>query len=70
VLQAIPILAVMPDDTVLGEFRADLRPTRRDQASPAPDAGAGFTGAVEIINSDTLLRLSTAIAQLVMRLPC
>jgi hypothetical protein len=59
VLQATPVLAVMPDDTLLGEFRADFAGRLgMIELSPGNRKGApGFAGAVEIINSDTLLQL-------------
>ena len=59
VLQAIPTLAVMPDDPLLGEFRADFAGRLGTiELSPGNRKGApGFAGAVEIINSDTLLQL-------------
>jgi len=56
VLHPTPILAVMPDDSLLGEFREDFA-GRLGMIEPypsVPDHSAGFAGAIEIIDSDSL----------------
>jgi len=57
VLHVTPTLAVMPDDPLLGEFRTDFagRLGMIEQVPTTPKHAAGFAGAVEIIDSDTLL---------------
>jgi hypothetical protein len=57
VLHVTPVLAVMPDDPLLGEFQADFagRLGMIEQVPSTPKHAAGFAGAVEIIDSDTLL---------------
>ena len=54
-----PMLAVMPDDTLLGKFREDFA-GRLGMIEPypnKPEKAAGFAGAVEIIDSDKLQKL-------------
>ena len=51
-----PLLAVMPDDPQLGEFREEFA-GRLGMIEPyptKPDKGAGFAGAIELIDSDSL----------------
>ncbi len=59
VLQTTPVFAVMPDDTLLGKFRADYagRLGMIELSPTNPKDAPEFTGAVGIIDSDTLLRL-------------
>ncbi len=59
VLQTAPVLAVMPDDTVLGAFRLDFAGLLGTiELSPNDPKGTpGFGGALEIIKSSTLLQL-------------
>ncbi len=59
VLQTAPALVIMPDDSLLGKFRADFagRLGTIELSPTDPKDSPGFTGAVEIINSDTLLQL-------------
>ena len=59
VLHPTPILVVMPDDTLLGKFREEFA-GRLGMIEPfptEPDKAAGFAGAIEIIDSDSLLVL-------------
>jgi hypothetical protein len=54
-----PVLSVMPDDPLLGKFREEFA-GRLGMIEPfpsKPDKAAGFAGAVEVINSDSLLVL-------------
>lgn len=56
VLHPKPVLAVMPDDSLLGEFRKDFA-GKLGMIEPypsVPDSAGGFAGAIEIINSDSL----------------
>ena len=57
VLHVTPRLVVMPDDPRLGEFRADYagRLGMIERYPGVPENGAGFAGAVEIIDSEELL---------------
>ena len=59
VLHATPVLAVMPDDSLLGEFRAFFagRLGLIEESPGTPRHHGGFAGAVAIIDSDTLLAL-------------
>ena len=59
VLHVTPTLVVMPDDALLGEFREDFagRLGMIEEFPSTPKHGAGFAGAVEIIDSDELLVL-------------
>ena len=59
VLHVTPTLVVMPDDPLLGEFRADFagRLGVIEQYPSTPEHVAGFAGAVEIIDSEELLAL-------------
>jgi len=58
ILHVTPVLVVMPDDTVLGKFRKTyagrLGGLEEDPSKPK-HAAKGFAGALEIIDSDTLL---------------
>jgi hypothetical protein len=58
ILHVTPVLVVMPDDTVLGKYRKTyagrLGGLEEDPSKPK-HAATGFAGAVEIIDSDTLL---------------
>ena len=59
VLHVTPVLMVMPDDAALGEFRAQFagRLGGMEVDPKKPKKGErGFAGAVDIIDSDTLLR--------------
>ena len=59
VLHATPQLAVMPDDTILGEFRKEFA-GKLGQLELVPkktEHGEGFAGAREIIDSDSLRTL-------------
>jgi hypothetical protein len=56
VLHPTPILAVMPDDPLLGKFRKDFA-GQLGMIEPypnVPDESEGFDGAIEIIDSDSL----------------
>jgi hypothetical protein len=56
VLHPTPVLVVMPDDPLLGKFREEFA-GRLGMIEPyptVPDSSAGFDGAVEIIDSDSL----------------
>ncbi|HKP27870.1 MAG TPA: hypothetical protein VJU15_00610, partial [Gemmatimonadales bacterium] len=57
VLHVTPALYVMPDDPALGEFREAFKGTLGmvEEYPSVPDEGPGFAGAVEIVDSDTLL---------------
>ena len=59
VLHPTPILVVMPDDPLLGEFQGDYagRLGMLEEYPGTPEHGAGFAGAVRIIDSDKLLAL-------------
>ena len=59
VLHVTPTLVVMPDDSLLGEFREEFagRLGMIEQFPSTPKLGAAFAGAVEIIDSDELLVL-------------
>ena len=59
VLHVTPVLVVMPDDPRLGEFRADFagKLGMIEEYPVVPQGGPGFAGAVEIIDSDSLLAL-------------
>jgi hypothetical protein len=56
VLHATPALAVMSDDSLLGEFRKDFAGQLGmiERYPNIPDHEAGFAGAVDIIDSDEL----------------
>ncbi len=56
VLHATPTLAVMPDDSLLGEFRKDFAGQLGmiERYPNTPDHAAGFAGAVDIVDSDEL----------------
>jgi hypothetical protein len=58
-LHVTPILTVMPDDSLLGEFRKDFSGKLGTiEAFPSkPDDAPGFAGAVEIIDSEDLRKL-------------
>ena len=59
ILHPSPMLAVMPDDPLLGEFRAEFA-GRLGMIEPypnKPESAAGFAGAIEIIDSDKLQKL-------------
>ncbi len=59
VLHPTPMLAVMPDDPLLGKFRDDFA-GRLGMIEPypnVPDSSAGFAGGIEIIDSDSLATL-------------
>jgi hypothetical protein len=62
VLHPNPMLAVMPDDSLLGTFREDFagRLGLIELNPSVPDSSAGFGGAVEIIDSDSLATLLDA----------
>jgi hypothetical protein len=57
VIHATPIVAVMPDDSILGEFRKDVgRVLGTIEEYPStPHDARGFPGAAEIVDSDELL---------------
>ncbi len=57
VLHTSPALVVMPDDPLLGEFQAEFagRLGMIEAYPRVPKHGAGFAGALEIIDSDSLL---------------
>ena len=59
VLHATPIVVLMPDDSLLGEFRHEFagRLGTLEQYPSKPEHGNGFGGAVDIIDSDSLLTL-------------
>ena len=59
VLHPTPILAVLPDDTLLGKFRAGYsgRLGMLEEYPNKPKHGEGFAGAHKIIDSDELLQL-------------
>ena len=58
ILHVTPVLVVMPDDSLLGEFRAFFAGRLGlFEESPGVHHHDGFAGAVEIIGSDTLLAL-------------
>ncbi|HEX9893782.1 MAG TPA: hypothetical protein VGA78_07645, partial [Gemmatimonadales bacterium] len=59
VLHATPAFVIMPDDPLLGEFRADFagRLGIIEQYPSKPEHAAGFAGAVEIIDSEELRQL-------------
>lgn len=62
VLHPTPMLVVMPDDSLLGKFREDFA-GRLGMIEPypsVPDSAAGFGGALEIIDSDSLATLLDA----------
>lgn len=60
ILHVTPVLVVMPDDALLGEFRSKyagmLGAIEEEPASPTA-ATPGFAGAAEVIGSDSLLAL-------------
>ena len=62
ILHSSPILVVMPDDSLLGKFRSDFagRLGLVEMYQGKPHKGVGFMGAVEIIDSDSLLNLLNA----------
>jgi hypothetical protein len=59
VLHATPLFAVMPDDTLLGEFRKEFAGQLGliEESPGIPKHHAGFAGAAAIIDSDSLLSL-------------
>jgi len=59
VLHVTPSLAVMPDDTLLGAFRAEFagRLGMIEEFPRARKHHAGFAGAAEVVDSDSLLQL-------------
>jgi hypothetical protein len=59
VLHPTPILVIMPDDSLLGEFREDFAgELGMIEAFPAkPDDAPGFAGAADVINSEDLQKL-------------
>jgi hypothetical protein len=58
ILHPRPALAVMPDDSLLGEFRKDYAGLlgTLEEYPTIPDDAPGFGGAIEIIDSDELLK--------------
>jgi hypothetical protein len=58
VLHVTPILAAMPNDSLLGEFREEFadRLGMIERYPNKPDSAPGFAGAAEIIDSDELLK--------------
>ena len=64
VLHSSPTLMVMPDDSLLGKFRKEFAGTLGlvEMYQGKPHKGVGFKGAVEIINSDSLLTLLNSSA--------
>ncbi|MEA2706379.1 MAG: hypothetical protein QOH22_1167 [Gemmatimonadaceae bacterium] len=62
VLHPHPVVAVMPDDPILGEFRQEFAGMlgELEERPDVPKSGTGFAGASKIIGSDTLLdRINT-----------
>lgn len=59
VLHATPVFAVMPDDTLLGEFRKEFAGQLGliEESPGTPKHHAGFAGAAAIIDSDSLRSL-------------
>jgi len=59
VLHPSPMLAVMPDDSLLGKFRKDFagRLGMFEAYPNVPDGTTGFADAIAIIDSDSLARL-------------
>lgn len=59
VLHPSPILAVMPDDSLLGKFRKEFagRLGMFEAYPDVPDGTTGFAGAMAIIDSDSLVKL-------------
>lgn len=60
VLHVTPVFVVMPDDTLLGKFRkiyAGRLGAIEEDPGKAKKDHAGFAGAVDVIDSDTLLAL-------------
>jgi hypothetical protein len=57
VLHPTPTIVMMPDDTVLGEFRKEYRAVLGmiEEYPAAPKQGTAFANAVEIIDSEDLL---------------
>ncbi|HEY8166102.1 MAG TPA: hypothetical protein VIF83_11170 [Gemmatimonadaceae bacterium] len=57
VLHATPTIVVMPDDTILGQFRKDFAGElgELEEYPAAPKEGVAFANAVEIVDSDELL---------------
>jgi hypothetical protein len=59
-LHVTPVLVVLPDDTLLGKFRKEyagmLGAIEEDPSKPK-HGNPGFAGALEVIDSDTLLAL-------------
>ena len=57
VLHPHPVVAVMPDDPILGEFRQEFAGMlgELEERPDVPKSGTGFAGASKIIGSDTLL---------------
>ena len=62
VLHPTPMLAVLPDDAVLGEARAEFAGQlgMLERVPTVPKNGPGFANAAAIIESDSLLRLLNA----------
>jgi hypothetical protein len=62
VLHPTPVVAMMPDDPALGEFRKEFAGMlgELEERPEVPKDGTGFAGASKIIGSDTLLgRINT-----------
>ncbi len=59
VLHVTPVFVVMPDDSLLGEFRKEFAGQLGmiEESPGTPKHHAGFAGAAAIIDSDTLLSL-------------
>lgn len=59
VLHPTPILVVMPDDSLLGEFRKDFAGALGmiEEFPTKPDDAPGFAGAADVINSEDLQKL-------------
>ena len=64
ILHSSPSIFVMPDDSLLGKFRKDFAGKLGlvEMYQGKPHKGVGFMGAVEIIDSDSLLNLLNASA--------
>jgi hypothetical protein len=62
VIHPTPVVAMMPDDPILGEFRKEFAGMlgELEERPEVPKDGTGFAGASKIIGSDTLLgRINT-----------
>ena len=64
ILHSSPTMMVMPDDSLLGKFRKEFAGKLGlvEMYQGKPHKGVGFKGAVEIIDSDSLLNLLNASA--------